>query len=301
MGRFAIRRPAAGTVFGLTALVLSAGGLAMASIPSSDGTIHACYDNQDGALRVIDPGAAIGGTCSAGQTPLAWNQTGPQGPPGVPGTPGAAGAAGAGTNAYEATFDGHACGPFGCGYYGLPPNGSPITVSLPLPAGTYALFGKANLGSDFSGYLPGGPRTPDTWVDSIPVICDTLVGVAGQGDRTEVSVGPGGQRRTTASDELIHTFTTAGTATFSCYTSTLDPAWNSWFALPDNEKSPSVYNMALVAVKTSDVQTLTLNAADVSSRRLTLVKAKKKDLGNPLLSQIIGKSSGKGSGKGTKH
>ncbi len=55
--------------------------------------------------------------------------------------------------------------------------------------------------------------------------------------------------------------------------------------------------MVLVAVKTSDVQILTLTAPDVSSHRLTLVKAKKQDLGNPLLSQIIGK----GNGKGKKH
>ncbi len=200
MRRLAIRRPSAGALFGLTALVLSASGLAVASIPSADGTIQACYDNQSGALRVIDTSAAVGGKCAAGQTPLSWNQTGPPGPQGSSGTQGPPGAAGAGTNAYEATFDGHGCGPFGCGYYGLPPDGSPITVSLPLPAGTYALFGKANFASDFSGYLPGGPHSPDTWVDSIPVLCETHAG--SDGDRT--GIGRAGRTATDHGFERGH-------------------------------------------------------------------------------------------------
>jgi hypothetical protein len=51
-----------------------------AGIPDADGVIHACYKTQNGTLRVIDDAVE---TCDArNETPLNWNQTGPQGPPG---------------------------------------------------------------------------------------------------------------------------------------------------------------------------------------------------------------------------
>jgi hypothetical protein len=58
-------------------LLLTAGGIAYATIPDAGGVIHGCYKNSNGALRVIDTGA--GATCSAAETALAWNQTGPPG------------------------------------------------------------------------------------------------------------------------------------------------------------------------------------------------------------------------------
>ena len=64
-----------------TAALLAIAGVAVASIPASDGTIHGCYKNSTGDLRVIDSTA----TCPNGTTPLNWNQTGPQGPPGPAG------------------------------------------------------------------------------------------------------------------------------------------------------------------------------------------------------------------------
>jgi hypothetical protein len=64
-------------------LVLGTGAVALAAIPSADGTITGCRDNRSGALRVID--AEAGQSCTAKETALTWNQTGPAGPPGVAG------------------------------------------------------------------------------------------------------------------------------------------------------------------------------------------------------------------------
>jgi len=59
----------AAAVFG----VVSAVQAAVEAIPGPDGVIQGCYDKV-GALRVV---SAL--PCAKGQTPLAWNQTGPQG------------------------------------------------------------------------------------------------------------------------------------------------------------------------------------------------------------------------------
>ena len=74
---------------------LLAGGstIALAAIPDSDdGEIHSCRNNITGNLRVIDQEA--GQNCTAGQTELTWNQTGPQGPQGPQGEQGEQGAPG---------------------------------------------------------------------------------------------------------------------------------------------------------------------------------------------------------------
>jgi hypothetical protein len=71
----------------LAGLVIT-GGVALATIPGSDGVIHACYQKESGALRVIDLAQS---NCTAGESPLAFNQTGPQGlqgPQGPKGDPG---------------------------------------------------------------------------------------------------------------------------------------------------------------------------------------------------------------------
>jgi hypothetical protein len=67
-------------------LVLASGAVALAAIPSADGTIHGCRDNRTGALRVID--AEAGQSCTAKETALTWNQTGPQGQAGANGVSG---------------------------------------------------------------------------------------------------------------------------------------------------------------------------------------------------------------------
>ena len=73
------------------------GAVAFAAIPDPSGKINSCYDKAFGSLRVSDPTSndPFTGKCrTAFETPLAWNQTGPQGPPGAKGDPGAAGAQG---------------------------------------------------------------------------------------------------------------------------------------------------------------------------------------------------------------
>jgi type VI protein secretion system component Hcp len=93
-------------------LVGAAGGgaaIAVASVPDSNGVIHACYAVNPGStlpstagpnLRIIDPNAGPGQACSTAtpagaigaiERPLDWNQTGPTGPQGLPGMPGTPG------------------------------------------------------------------------------------------------------------------------------------------------------------------------------------------------------------------
>ena len=49
-------------------------------------TINGCVNPGSGILRVIDP--SKGQSCRAPETPISWNETGPQGTQGVPGTNG---------------------------------------------------------------------------------------------------------------------------------------------------------------------------------------------------------------------
>jgi type VI protein secretion system component Hcp len=123
------RRGVAGTgrrprVLGLafpTAAALGAGAaVAVAAIPSADGTIHACYapgGTSPGQLRVIDADTA---RCATGEETLTWSQQGPigvqgatgaQGAPGVQGPPGVRGPAGEAGAQGEARPQGDAGGP----------------------------------------------------------------------------------------------------------------------------------------------------------------------------------------------
>ena len=81
-------RPALVTL-AIVAALLVVGGIAYASIPDGSGTIHACYQKNQGALRVIDTDKAQ--TCSSSENALTWSQTGPQGQPGQQGPPGPTG------------------------------------------------------------------------------------------------------------------------------------------------------------------------------------------------------------------
>ena len=112
-----------------------AGGVAYATIPDSAGVIHGCY-SKSGSLRVIDPSKSQ--HCAAAETPIQWNQTGPQGLPGAPGTNGATGTAGPagpqgvpGTAAVYTSADGHGSFDTFLDW---------VTVgSLDVPAGRYAV------------------------------------------------------------------------------------------------------------------------------------------------------------------
>jgi hypothetical protein len=68
-----------------------AAGIAYATIPDGNGTIHGCYRKSGGALRVVDK-AVI--NCASNETSLSWNvqgmpgAQGPQGPSGQQGQQG---------------------------------------------------------------------------------------------------------------------------------------------------------------------------------------------------------------------
>src|SRR5262245_4217501 len=75
----------------IAAFCLLAGiGAAYAALQDPAGVIHACIDGK-GNTRIIDVAVE---SCRKGETPLSWNQTGPQGPAGAPGATGATGATG---------------------------------------------------------------------------------------------------------------------------------------------------------------------------------------------------------------
>jgi len=76
----------------LTMAVLLTGVVVFASIPpAGDGVINGCYKRSGGTLRVIDP--AIAHCDSRAETPISWNQTGPQWPQGIQGVQGPVGPA----------------------------------------------------------------------------------------------------------------------------------------------------------------------------------------------------------------
>lgn len=67
-------------------VVVGTGAVAVAAVPSADGTINACRSTLFGTLRVID--AEAGQQCRNGERPLNWSQQGPQGPAGPAGEKG---------------------------------------------------------------------------------------------------------------------------------------------------------------------------------------------------------------------
>jgi hypothetical protein len=62
---------AIGVATGAAAVMVT---VATASIPDSNGAIHACYTRSSGALRVADSGV-----CSSKETAISWNSVGPAG------------------------------------------------------------------------------------------------------------------------------------------------------------------------------------------------------------------------------
>jgi hypothetical protein len=72
-----LRSPAIIAAVVSTTVTLTIGGVvALASIPDAQGYIHGCYDNQSGALRVIDDATQ---TCAAGETAIQWRRDGVSG------------------------------------------------------------------------------------------------------------------------------------------------------------------------------------------------------------------------------
>lgn len=77
---------------------LGVGGVAFASIPSTDGVYTASVLKGFGAVRLIDPSLSkynFESHCSGLEQQVTWNQAGPPGAPGIPGAPGSTGPRGA--------------------------------------------------------------------------------------------------------------------------------------------------------------------------------------------------------------
>ena len=163
-------------VLGVGTLAL-AGGLAYASIPDSDGTIHACLLKSLEQVRIIDPSEQ---QCRPNETPISWNQMGPTGATGPQGATGATGPQGA-TGATGPQGATGATGPSG------PPGGlsnvqvvtataTPsssgfATVFVNCPAGTTLTGGGADilgLVGDAEGFGPritaSRPFNPNQWL-----------------------------------------------------------------------------------------------------------------------------------------
>lgn len=65
-------RPSPATAIALAALVVALGGAAFAAIPDSSGTIHACYQKNNGDLRVVESSS----NCRSNENRLDWNVQG---------------------------------------------------------------------------------------------------------------------------------------------------------------------------------------------------------------------------------
>jgi hypothetical protein len=79
----ALRRRGIRMLVVATAILAGATGIALATIPGSDGVIAGCYEKRTGLLRVID--AEAGKKCFSFETPISWSQRGPKGDAGVAG------------------------------------------------------------------------------------------------------------------------------------------------------------------------------------------------------------------------
>ena len=64
-------------LFSAALAALALGSIAWAAVPDATGTIHACYDKNNGALRVTNPDTNLPKGCTAKETALDWYQGSP--------------------------------------------------------------------------------------------------------------------------------------------------------------------------------------------------------------------------------
>jgi hypothetical protein len=132
-------------------------GVVAAAVPDASGVIHGCFSGQGakakgGAqLNILDTASA---TCANNQSPIAWNQTGPQGPQGTQGAQGPQGPQGTQgpqgiqgpvgpSNAYS-TSNLNDVLPFAA-------NQELLALTLDLPAGSFVIAGKVNVFNQTGG------------------------------------------------------------------------------------------------------------------------------------------------------
>jgi hypothetical protein len=97
-----LARPGIAALVGVAAVLVGA-GIAMATIPDANGTVHGCVKKNKGGVYVIDPSA---GQSCAKDIALDWNRTGATGQPGSAGPQGFDGFQGsAGSSGYERQRD----------------------------------------------------------------------------------------------------------------------------------------------------------------------------------------------------
>lgn len=180
------------SAFAAVAVMLFAVGLgvAYATIPDSQGAIHACYKTDSGQLRVVDSSA-----CNASETPLSWSQAGSQGAQGPPGPQGPAGPAGPGNAVYSEVASG--------GGGQSIPVGLPAGIAeIPLPAGKYTVIASLTVGND--AFDPNFVR------------CRLLAG--SDSDEADADLGaltdPGASIKLELN--LVHEFAAASTARIYC-------------------------------------------------------------------------------------
>src|SRR4051794_18614847 len=107
-----IRRARSIVVLAVVAAV--AAGVSYAAVPGGDGQINACYNKDNGALRVTDPQTNVPKTCTPKEASLAWSQ--------------------------KDAIEGYEGAPYGT----IPTDGSAFELSggvTNMPAGTYMLSG----------------------------------------------------------------------------------------------------------------------------------------------------------------
>src|SRR5687767_14310632 len=96
-----VRAPSPATVLAVIAIVVATSGVSRATVPDSEGLIHACVTPQTGEMRILDPDT-IPPLCKTGQYLLTWNAAGregdegDEGPRGGRGKPGDEGESGEG-------------------------------------------------------------------------------------------------------------------------------------------------------------------------------------------------------------
>ena len=174
-------------LFALLAALAVTGGIAFASIPAAGGTIHGCYQKENGQLRVVEKTT----DCRASELAIFWNQTGPQGLTGATGAQGPKGDTGAqglpGTPGAQ--------GPKGdTGLQGLPgaqglkgdtgPQGLPGAQGLKGDTGAQGLKGDAGSqgiqgeagaqGPQGLRVLPARAPAPATWSSGSRMHCPAL-------------------------------------------------------------------------------------------------------------------------------
>jgi hypothetical protein len=76
--------PSPATLLAVIAMVVATGGVSKATVPDSEGLIHACVTPQTGEMRILDPDA-VPALCKTGQYLLTWSARGPEGDEGEDG------------------------------------------------------------------------------------------------------------------------------------------------------------------------------------------------------------------------